>query len=74
MGNPFEGQTFMLMWIGFLALMTCCIALFFYWGIRTGQFSDQDRARYLPLNSGIPPADEPKGEGKPEQEGRRPLP
>ncbi len=26
----------------------------FVWAIRTGQFSDQGRARYLPLRDGIP--------------------
>jgi cbb3-type cytochrome oxidase maturation protein len=26
----------------------------FIWAIRTGQFSDQGRARYLPLRDGVP--------------------
>ena len=30
------------------------VGAFFVWAIRSRQFSDQDRARYLPLNSGIP--------------------
>jgi len=54
MNNLLEGQTFIFLWIGFLLLMTASIAGFFLWAIRAGQFSDQDRARYLPLDSGIP--------------------
>lgn len=54
-----EGETFIFIWIGFLLLMSCGIGVFFLWGIRSGQFQDQDRARYLPLQSGIPPAEEP---------------
>jgi cbb3-type cytochrome oxidase maturation protein len=66
MNSPMEGQTFLFIWIGFLLLMTGGIATFFLWGIRAGQFSDQDRARYLPLESGIPPVEE-----KPEIKRRR---
>ena len=60
--SPFEGQTFLFMWIGFLLLMIACIGVFFLWGIRHGQFADQERARYLALRSGIPPAEEPAKE------------
>ena len=49
-----EGQAFLFLWVGFLLLMTGSIAGFFLWAIRAGQFSHQDRARYLPLKSGIP--------------------
>ena len=56
MAGILDSQTFILIWIGFLLLMSCGIGAFFLWGIRTGQFADQDRARYLPLQSGIPPA------------------
>ena len=59
MNQLLEGQTFLFMWLGFMLLMICCIAGFFLWAIRAGQFSGQDRARYLPLESGIPPEDEP---------------
>ncbi|HBG05667.1 MAG: hypothetical protein A2075_09680 [Geobacteraceae bacterium GWC2_58_44] len=58
MNSLLEGQTFLFMWIGFLLLMTGGIAAFFLWAIRSGQFSHQDRARYLPLASGIPMGDE----------------
>lgn len=54
MNGPMEGQAFLFIWIGFLLLMTGGIAAFFLWAIRAGQFSRQDRARYLALNSGIP--------------------
>ena len=66
MDNPMEGQAFLFMWIGFLLLMTGGIAAFFLWAIRAGQFSNQDRARYLPLESGIPPSepDEERRQGR----------
>lgn len=62
MNSPAEGQVFLFMWIGFLLLMTGSIAAFFLWAIRAGQFSHQDRARYLPLQSGIPSGCEPDEE------------
>ena len=58
MNSPMQGTTFLFMWLGFLTLMIGCVAAFFLWAIRGGQFSRQDRARYLPLQSGIPPAGE----------------
>jgi cbb3-type cytochrome oxidase maturation protein len=67
MNSPMQGTTFLFMWLGFLLLMTGCVAAFFLWAIRGGQFSNQDRARYLPLESGIPDADDGIGdEGRPE--------
>ena len=57
MNSPLEGQAFLFMWVGFLLLMSSGIAAFFLWAIRAGQFSRQDRARYLPLQSGIPGPD-----------------
>ncbi|GFO67644.1 hypothetical protein GMLC_12230 [Geomonas limicola] len=62
MDSPWEGTTFLFMWLGFLVLMLICIASFFLWAIRRNQFTDQDRARYLPLMSGIPAADDPQEE------------
>lgn len=53
MTNPWEGQAFLFMWIGFLLLMSCGIGAFFLWGIRSGQFSNQERARYLALQAEI---------------------
>ena len=56
MNNLLAGSAFLCMWLGFLLLMIGCIASFFLWAVRNGQFSGQDRARHLPLTSGIPPA------------------
>jgi len=71
MNSLLEGETFFFMWLGFLLLMTGGIAAFFLWAIRNGQFSDQDRARYLPLESGIPTGGQP--DAAPLQEGRSRL-
>lgn len=71
MNSPMEGATFLLMWLGFLLLMTACVAAFFLWAIRGKQFSDQDGARYLPLESGIPDA-EPSEAGRRRERGRKP--
>jgi len=48
---------FLFMWIGFLALMLAGLSLILLWAVRAGQFSNQERARYLPLRSGIPGPD-----------------
>ncbi|MBT1071508.1 cbb3-type cytochrome oxidase assembly protein [Pelotalea chapellei] len=50
MNGPTDSATFFYMWIGFLFLMIAGILLVFIWAIRSGQFKDQDRARYLPLS------------------------
>lgn len=52
--------TFLFMWIGFMGLMITGITLILVWAARSRQFSNQDRARYLPLRSGIP---DDKGKG-----------
>ena len=47
-----NGETetiFLLLWIGFLMLGVGSAFAFIWWGVRNGQFSNQDRARYLPL-------------------------
>ena len=54
MTNPWEGQAFLFMWIGFLLLMTGGIGAFFFWGVRSGQFANQERARFLALDAEIP--------------------
>ncbi|MBI5583150.1 MAG: cbb3-type cytochrome oxidase assembly protein CcoS [Deltaproteobacteria bacterium] len=33
--------------------------LAFFWGLQSGQFSDQERARYLPLRGDRPPSPAP---------------
>ena len=52
MNNPLDSNAFVLIWIGFPLLAGSVAALFFFWGMRNGQFADQERARYLPLESG----------------------
>ena len=41
-------------WIAFTVLALIAIIAVFVWAVRARQFSDQDRARHLPLRSGIP--------------------
>jgi cbb3-type cytochrome oxidase maturation protein len=54
-------SAFLVMWTGYLVLGLIFAVAVLVWAIRSGQFEDQDRARYLPLRSGIPPKDGPKG-------------
>ena len=53
---------FLLIWFGFLVLMLVCVGAVFIWAIRTGQFSRQDRARYLPLDQEDRVREEGKGD------------
>lgn len=53
--------TLLAVWICFTVLALIGIIVVFGWAVRARQFSDQDRARHLPLRSNIPPAE---GEGK----------
>lgn len=74
MKSLLEGPTFLFMWIGFSLLMTGSIAAFFFWAVRAGQFSHQDRARYLPLDSFIPLVEESDEESpgeRPKERGSR---
>jgi cbb3-type cytochrome oxidase maturation protein len=64
MNSPMEGTTFLYMWLGFLLLMIGSVAIFFFWGIRKGQFSQQDRARYLALQSEIPAVADPDAQNR----------
>ena len=45
---------FLAMWLGFLAVMIGAITAALVWAIRSRQFTKQDRARYLALESGVP--------------------
>lgn len=54
MNETLEGALFLCIWIGFLALMLVSITAILVWAVRSRQFMDQNRARYLPLDSGIP--------------------
>jgi cbb3-type cytochrome oxidase maturation protein len=42
-------------WIILVAFSLWISLLAFIWGLQNGQFSDQDRARYLPLRDALPP-------------------
>ena len=41
-------------WIVFSTLVLAGVVAVLVWAVRSGQFSQQDRARRLPLESGIP--------------------
>jgi len=45
---------FLLFWIDFTVMALAAVAAAVIWGVRAGQFGNQDGARYLPLRSGIP--------------------
>jgi nitrogen fixation-related uncharacterized protein len=45
---------FLAAWVVFVCLIFAAVAGAVVWAARSGQFKDQDRARYLPLMSGIP--------------------
>ena len=44
----------LLVWLTMTALGVTGLALALLWAIRSGQFQQQDRARYLPLESHVP--------------------
>ena len=52
------GTALIIVWVTFAAIALAAIVAVLVWAIRSRQFSDQDRARRLPLDSGIPDADE----------------
>ena len=39
----------LLLWIGYALVGVSLFSAIFLWAVRSGQFRDQDRARYLPL-------------------------
>ena len=45
---------FLISWLTFTVLGVAAAVAAFVWAVRNRQFSDQDRARSLPLQSGIP--------------------
>jgi len=54
-------------WICFTVLALVGVIAVFVWAVRARQFSGQDRARHLPLRSGIPRED---GKNDGEEQGR----
>ena len=65
-----KGQLLLVIWILFTAIGLAAMIAALVWAVRSRQFSDQERARHLPLESGIPPDEEkrdaapPSGESK----------
>jgi nitrogen fixation-related uncharacterized protein len=51
-------QNFLVFWLAFSAILISGIAAAVYWTFKNKQFSNQSRARYLPLESYIPEEDE----------------
>jgi nitrogen fixation-related uncharacterized protein len=49
--GPFSLLT---VWITFTVVALIGMTAVLVWAVRAGQFGDQDRARRLPLDSGIP--------------------
>jgi cbb3-type cytochrome oxidase maturation protein len=48
------GAALLAMWVIYAIVAIAGIVAVFVWAVRSRQFSDQDRARSLPLASGIP--------------------
>lgn len=49
----------LIMWITFTVVALLGVIAVFVWAVRSRQFANQDRARYLALRSGIPEDEEP---------------
>ena len=50
-------QALLIMWLTFTAMAVLGLSGVLVWAIRSRQFSNQNRARFLPLLSKIPPAE-----------------
>ncbi|MDQ1257022.1 MAG: hypothetical protein QG656_1623 [Candidatus Hydrogenedentes bacterium] len=48
------GATFALIWVASTVAFCLAAIPIVVWAIKSRQFSDQDRARYLPLRNGCP--------------------
>ena len=53
-------QGWLIMWLTFTVAATLGVCGVLIWAVRSRQFANQDRARFLPLMSGIP-EEEAKG-------------
>ena len=72
MNSALDTPAFLFIWMGFPLLMCGTLIVFFLWGVRSGQFADQERARYLALDSGIPDeAPEEQGRGRGDEMSKR---
>jgi len=57
-----SAQVIIAIWIALVVITLVTGGIVFAWAIKTGQFSDQDRARYLPLGDPLPEQDRDKAE------------
>ena len=64
------GAALLAMWVIYAIVAIAGIVAVFVWAVRSRQFSDQERARYLPLYAGKPLEGPESGETKP---GSRPT-
>jgi nitrogen fixation-related uncharacterized protein len=55
----------LILWVTFTVVAVLGIVAALVWAVRTGQFSGQDRARHLPLQSGIPDEETQIGQKEP---------
>ena len=55
--NAFENHL-LIFWLTFAVLSVAALIPIVLWAIRSGQFSENAAAKYLPLKSGIPEDDE----------------
>ena len=60
----------LILWVTFTVVAVLGIVAALVWAVRTGQFSGQDRARHLPLQSGIPDEETPVGYEEPGKAGK----
>jgi len=56
-----DGKMYYSGWLGLITISLGVSLIAFVWALRNGQFSDQGRARYIPLSSEptLPPLHEP---------------
>ena len=64
------GAPLLAVWVTFTTFSLLGIFVLLLWAVRARQFGDQDRARHLPLLSGIPVS---TGGRRPRQERSRPC-
>ena len=50
----------LIVWVTVTVVILCGLTAVLIWAVRTRQFSNQDHARYLSLESGIPEEDGPE--------------
>ena len=53
--------TFAIIWVAFTVATVLAALPILVWAVRSGQFSDKDHARWLPLLSDGPKTDPPQG-------------